>query len=247
MVAREYRYFNSIYRMMIQMIKKKISRLSCVKKHMNFTMNHKVYIFVLMLTLPFYKTGADIASSGHDLTSLNVSVWSSVCQNCHLPMSVDSDGLYPEIDTTQLWDTNLISEISASVNLTMYGGDTASILDSRSSQRGAITKFCMSCHDGFYFSEYMGSTLPGSSDHGTAKTDVIYNSQTASQNRNLYDPINSTTILGGTIAEEMLAGYPEKKFLTCISCHDVHLSTNNALRIDNDSQGLCLTCHISLP
>ena len=232
---------------MIQMIKKKICRLICVKKHMNFTMNYKVYIFALMLSLPFYKMEADIASSGHDLTSLNVSVWSSICQNCHLPMNNDSDVLYPEIDKTQLWDTNLLSEISTSVNLTMYGSDTANILDSRSSRRGTITKFCMSCHDGFYFSEYQGSTLPDSSDHGTAKTDVLYNSQIASRNRNLYDPINSTSNLGGTIAEEMLEGYPEKKFLTCISCHDVHLSTNNILRIDNDSQGLCLTCHISLP
>ena len=224
-------------------------------------MNYKT---LTMFILAFYAAEAHAVISGtpHDLMTRNIPAYEGVCEPCHIPHSSPRPfpGGFtqimssPEINQGDLWDSNLAQSIPCDdekhkeayyCSQIISGDDSTERLDGYSSQRGVMTKLCLSCHDGLYFSAYRGSTESAATDHGISIRDIAYSSESAAANGNLYDPETHTTSLGGTISFDLYLWNDSK--MTCTSCHDVHYSSGTSLRIDNTAQQLCLTCHIAMP
>lgn len=212
-------------------------------------MNYKT---LTMLILAFYAVEAHAVISGtsHDLTTRNIPAYEGICDPCHSLWMINS----PEINQGDLWDSSLAlpnpcadDKYKEAYYCSQFvsGDDSTEPLDGYSSQRGGMTKLCLSCHDGLYFSDYLGSTESVATDHGISIRDIAYSSESAAANGNLYDPETHTTSLGGTISFDLYLWNDSK--MTCTTCHDVHYSSGASLRIDNTAQQLCLTCHIAMP
>jgi predicted CXXCH cytochrome family protein len=115
----------------------------------------------------------------------------------------------------------------------------------------AISKTCMSCHDGTVAIDSFGGVtgvtpISSTNNLGTVlgndhPISIDYTTALASSKGHMFDPSVTASGLGGTIAADML--YVNK--VECSSCHDVHNNYGIAgmLKKTNAGSALCLTCH----
>lgn len=188
-----------------------------------------------------------ISGSAHDFSAQG---WSGgeICVVCH----TTHNG--PIVQGAPLWNHTLTTGTGG---WTLYGGVDmqATPLDPGSGQLGeGISTLCLSCHDGTVALDSFGTT-PGnttfigavnplanvttnlSDDHPIA---IPFNS---TLQPDMEDPSTATTIIGGTIDNDLLFGGR----VECASCHDVHndgLGASSLLVIDNANSDLCQTCHL---
>ncbi|MFC1761373.1 cytochrome c3 family protein [Planctomycetota bacterium] len=191
-------------------------------------------VIVAMIGGPLF---AAITGSAHDFSG---EAWSSgeICLPCHTAHNAD----------TSLTDAPLWNHEVTIATFTVYSSTT---LDAGAlGQPAGTSKLCLSCHDGTVALENFGGATGGtnvviaglvgtdlSNDHPISFT---YDDTLAGNDGELFLPSTDTTILGGTIDDDLLF---EGK-LECASCHDVHgTSVDGLLRMSNEASALCLTCH----
>jgi len=188
--------------------------------------------------------GQSIVNSGHDFSGTG---WAGgeICVPCHTPHNATATTDAP------LWNR----AIPGTPSYTLYGGYD---MQSTPSQPGTASLLCLSCHDGSVALENFGGVTTGttvitggfdltsdlSDDHPVG---ITYNTALVgtgtSQDAELYDPSVKTTILGGTIAADLLVS--DK--VECSSCHDPHNNQHGSFLVMDNSgangSDLCLTCH----
>jgi predicted CXXCH cytochrome family protein len=192
---------------------------------------------------------AQIAGSVHDLnTYTGISLPDAqTCVACHVP----HDG-----DTTQaeapLWNHDLTT-----ANHAFYGAGSGTLNATDVAAPSGVSLLCLSCHDGTVALDAFGGSTTGptfltgnalvgtdlSNDHPVSFT---YDDALAGQDGALETPSDTTSGLGGFIADDMLFGGSNNQ-LECASCHDVHNGTGVVpplLRKTNAASALCTTCHI---
>lgn len=208
-----------------------------------------IIVALVIFIISSFDALADIKNSKHDFSSKS---WASsqICIVCHTPHNSDAS-----ITDAPLWN-----HATSSATFTMYSNPNT--LDgSVDSSPNAVSKMCLSCHDGVTaIDSYGGNTgsillnttnFPGTkanlgsnlaNDHPIS---IAYSSTTATTDKELWDP-STTNVqdLGGYIKDKML--FNSK--IECSSCHDVHNSGNastngHMLVLANTGSALCLTCH----
>lgn len=180
---------------------------------------------------------AGITGSKHDFQGQS---WASgqICLPCHAPHNnINSSG-------TLLWN-----HAASSASYTFYSSPTMKA--TAPVAMSAISKTCMSCHDGTVAVDSFGgrtgsTTIPSTNNLGTVlgndhPISVDYTTALAASKGHMFDPATALSGLGGTIAVNML--YVGK--VECSSCHDVHndYSIPGLLKKSNAGSALCLTCH----
>ncbi|MFQ6613862.1 MAG: cytochrome c3 family protein, partial [Fidelibacterota bacterium] len=160
---------------------------------------------------------------------------------CHAPHNANTT-----VPNSPLWNHQVTSQ-----TFTPYSSNS---LDAVTGQPSGVSKLCLSCHDGLTaVDNYGGSTdgtwfITGREQMGTDLSNdhpisFVYDPALANSDGELNDPSNTTTVLGGTIQNDLLSGGTT---MECSSCHDVHngYSYNpELLKITMNGSTLCLTCH----
>ncbi|MBU0663277.1 MAG: cytochrome C [Proteobacteria bacterium] len=203
--------------------------------------------FVVLGGLSICSTApAAITGSKHDFTA---SGWADgqICLPCHAPhnnQNVTGDLLWnhaPTAATYTLYD-------SPTFDVTVPG------------QPAALSKFCLSCHDGTValdaYTNHAGTTFI------SATPDVGPNFGTNLGNDHpisfLYDAalVTADTATGGGVAglkapaAVIAAGLPLfNGMMECATCHDVHnkhatAAGDGLLNVANAGSALCISCHI---
>ncbi len=176
-----------------------------------------------------------------------------ICKPCHIPHNADTS-----VADAPLWN----HEVTSSV----FQPYTSPTLDATPNQPGSHSKLCLSCHDGSValdsFGGNTGTHFLNSNDFGFLGTDfekhhpisITYDTGLSLQDGELFDPATASSGLGGTISDDLL--FNDR--LECSSCHDVHVSRNDAgctgchfgpntetlsLRVSNEASAFCMTCH----
>ena len=205
--------------------------------------------FALLLGLllaPCARAGV-ITGSAHDF-SLTAWAAGEICIACHAPHRANGSigvaaPLWNHQESVQAY--RLYS--SSSMKAAMY-------------QPAAMSKLCLSCHDGTLavdsFGRYAGSRfISGANNLGTDlnvhhPSSFVYDAALAAVNRSLFNPNSRTVTIGGggqtrTGTVEELLLYDGR--IECSSCHDVHntfSATNVALmKITEQGSALCFACH----
>ena len=199
-------------------------------------------VVVLVLVAIVFGTSqalAVITGSDHDFSG---ETWSldDICGPCHTPHNSVSGG-------APLWNhSNTLT-----TSWQMYDNTNGTQISTvpAANALGAVSKACLSCHDGTTavdsFGGATGADMIGAfgssltigaggdlrSDHPLS---ITYDSPLATADGGLHDPTNST------IAKLLINSKIE-----CSSCHDPHnaLNVRPMLRVDNTDSALCLTCH----
>lgn len=191
-------------------------------------------------------TAASIVGSKHDFSSGGTSTYKGpaaadggqVCVYCHTPHNAST--------SKPLWNHTA----SGVASYTMY---TNSTLNATITQPGAVSKLCLSCHDGTVAIDSFG-TFGGTVTNKIATSSVNNLGGTAGNDLSNDHPIGFAynaalaTADSGLVspgATEVVAGIPLfSGLLECASCHSVHDSTNAPfLRVANTGSALCLKCH----
>ena len=177
---------------------------------------------------------ADLAGSDHDFTGAG---WGdgNICKVCHTPHNANTT-----VPNSPLWNHAVTT-----ATFTPYSSST---LNASVGQPTGVSKLCLSCHDGTVAVDSFGGRM-GTHIEGGIGTDLrdhhpvsfAYDSALAVADGALFDPTIQPTILGGTIASDLLVAGR----LECSSCHDVHNRYGNSelLKISESGSALCLTCH----
>jgi predicted CXXCH cytochrome family protein len=187
-----------------------------------------------------------ITGSKHDFTT---NAWSGgrICIACHAPHKAD----------TTVRDAPLWSHQNSTQTYTLYNSAT---MRAAVGQPNALSKLCMSCHDGTVAVDSFGGTagttmIAAASNLGTSLADdhpigFIYSTALAAADGSLHDPTTKIVTIGsgtqtrtGTIQATIL--YNNR--MECSSCHDVHntfnASTTHLVKITEAGSALCLACH----
>jgi predicted CXXCH cytochrome family protein len=178
------------------------------------------------------QAGAGILGTKHDFSAAGYGS-TQLCIFCHAPHNAQT------IPEAPLWNHQ-----STTATYTLYSGPGT--MNATVGQPGAVSKLCMSCHDGTVAignfgtitsdTHYVtGKSLLGtnlSNDHPIGFT---YDAALVSADPGLVSPATVVT-----------AGLPLfSSKMECSTCHGVHDNTNAPfLRKTNASSALCLTCHI---
>jgi predicted CXXCH cytochrome family protein len=186
-----------------------------------------------------------IVGSAHDFTG---STWSGgqICVACHAPHNT------AVLAEAPLWNHALSTQT--------YTAYTSSTMNATTAQPGAVSKLCLSCHDGTVAVNSFGGTtgtvlLTGSLNLGTNLTNdhpigFTYDAALVTADGALNAVTTALTIgtggtktRTGTISSNLL--YAGK--MECASCHDVHntftVSGGNLLKVSMTASALCTTCH----
>jgi predicted CXXCH cytochrome family protein len=176
-----------------------------------------------------------IRGSAHDFSSR---AWSGgqVCIVCHAPHATNVAVNAP------LWNRSL-----STLTYISYSSTT---LNATVGQPDGTSKLCLGCHDGTIamdsFGGYTGGARKMSDSFGSDLRDhhpisFVFDSTLAAANTRLRDPATALTLLGGTIAKDLLSGGK----VQCTSCHDAHDQYGNSklFKITDDGDALCLACH----
>ncbi len=198
--------------------------------------------------------GAGVATSSHDPRIWGFSSEPQVCVMCHAPHNTGTAG--------PLWNHEL-----SVASYTMYNSPRMNAVVAAAP--GAVSKLCLSCHDGTVGILNYGGATGGmslydaygcndcfsvlgtnlSNDHPIG---ITYDAALATADGSLANPATTDVTIGATktktgkIAAIMLtAGQVE-----CTSCHDVHnkytvTNTGNRglIKVSLVGSALCLTCH----
>ncbi len=184
--------------------------------------------------------GQSITGSDHDFSGEAWNPDGEICNVCHAPHN-------NKANVTPLWNHEL-----STATYTLYNSSsTLDANDVASPDNQTTSALCLSCHDGTVAIDNFGGKTNGSElMTGDAKlgTDLsndhpvnfTYDAALATADGGLYDPTNTNSGLGGTIAHDMLRGGK----LQCTSCHNPHDSSNGKFLVkSNNGSALCLTCH----
>lgn len=178
------------------------------------------------------QAGAGISGTKHDFSAAGYGS-TQLCIFCHAPHNAQT------IAEAPLWNHQ-----STVATYTLYSGPGT--MNATVGQPGAVSKLCMSCHD--------GTVAIG--NFGTITTDTHYVTGKSLMGTNLSNdhPIGFTydaalvTADKGLVAPATVvaAGLPLfTNKMECSTCHGVHDNTNTPfLRKTNAASALCLTCHI---
>lgn len=186
----------------------------------------------------------DFSASGPNATYKGTTT--QVCIYCHAPHNTSS--------TSLLWNR--------AANAATYTLYTNSTMNATTGQPGAISKLCLSCHDGtIAIDSFGGATgtkmVTGSPLLGTDLSNdhpigFVYNAALVTADPGLRAVSTAATIGTGnvgTIESKMLVGTAGAATMECSSCHDVHNSTSGTaveaklLKITTVNSALCTTCH----
>jgi hypothetical protein len=189
---------------------------------------------------------AAITGSYHDFSGTN---WADgqICLPCHAPHNNQN------ITGDLLWNHD-----TTKATYTLYDSPTGDVTPG---QPAALSKFCLSCHDGTIaldaYSSHTTTTstmIAGLANLGTNlgndhPVSFLYDANLVSADAatgggvvGLVAPTDSTKV--GVAGLPLFAGMME-----CATCHDVHNKHDTAkgdglLNTPNDASKLCLTCHI---
>jgi predicted CXXCH cytochrome family protein len=196
-----------------------------------------------------------IVNSKHDFSATGPSATykgtsTQVCVYCHAPHNGGG--------TTLLWN-----HAASAATYTLYTKTTSSTMDATIGQPGAVSKLCLSCHDGTVAVDSFGGATGNKLATGVANlgTDLsndhpigfAYNAALVTADPGLRAVSTAATIgtgNTGTIETKMLFGASGAATVECASCHDVHNSTSGTavesklLRQTTAGSALCMTCHI---
>lgn len=180
-----------------------------------------------------------ISGTAHDFSAETWNPSGQTCIVCHTPHNADVS-----VSDAPLWNHDITTAT--------YSVYTSATLNATVGQPDAISKLCLSCHDGTValdsYGGNVGSTFMLPTSPGYVGTDLsddhpvsfVYNAALATADGGLFDPTTTSSGLGGTIDADML--FSTK--VQCASCHDPHDGTNAPFLIkSNAASGLCLTCH----
>lgn len=201
-----------------------------------FTSGSAVLVSILGSLLLLFSqaalAGGGVATSKHALAG---------CNGCHAPHNVTGAADAP------LWNRALSTQAS----YTLY--DTVT-MNSKAAQPSAISKLCLSCHDGVMTgtgivagdAANLGANL--SNDHPIGMTYDTTADPALKATTSAVTIGSGGNTKAGTLADTLLfAGKVE-----CASCHDVHntytaLDSNNLdrymLKVTNAGSAICSTCH----
>lgn len=197
------------------------------------------YVIIIVLFGLSLACGQTIQGTSHDFRNYTPS--GELCVPCHAPHNANTT-----VPNSPLWNHQVTSQ-----TFTPYSSNS---LDAVTGQPSGVSKLCLSCHDGLTaVDNYGGSTdgtwfITGREQMGTDLSNdhpisFVYDPALANSDGELNDPSNTTTVLGGTIQNDLLSGGTT---MECSSCHDVHngYSYNpELLKITMNGSTLCLTCH----
>ena len=184
-----------------------------------------------------------ISGSPHDFTGKSWNAGDELCQPCHTPHDADTT-----VDGSPLWNHGLTA-----ASFTLYASGSLDAQDL--GQPDAVSKLCLSCHDGTVALDSFGGAVGSSSIAGpylvgdgadlTGEHPIsfTYDTALADDDGELQDPATALSGLGGNIKTDLLVSDQ----LGCFSCHDVHdtqAAGGQLLVKDNTGSELCLTCHI---
>lgn len=223
----------------------------------------KASLAVASLLLVFGATTAQaaigtIVGSKHDFTTGTyrgtnnaVSPTGQVCIYCHAPHN-----------NTNAAGNLLWNRAASAATYIPYSSPTMQASPAPSATINAISKVCLSCHDGSIavdsFGTFTGSVVATgtaligpnlSNDHPIS---FVYNATLVTADPGLRAVSTAATIGAanvGTIESKMLFGATGAATLECASCHDVHNSLagtavqSKLLKITTDGSKLCITCH----
>lgn len=232
-------------------------------------------LFILALSGSF-GLHASIVNTKHNLSISNTAgtikaqTETEVCVFCHIPHQARPEG-------KPLWNRSMPTS-----NYVMYNSDylrrigypdAASDLGTLNDTPGALSRQCLSCHDGTVAvgavykvrrQQMNGSTI---AMNGVSGAGTIPVSSSASLGIDLthqhpigfeYNPNISINFGTGTRTSELkdppdspikLFTYGGKKYIECSSCHDPHKNNKKFLRVDSGAnhgqnvKNTCLSCH----
>lgn len=208
-------------------------------------------LLVLGTTSAHAVLGAGIALSKHDFSASGTSTYkgtgSQTCIYCHAPHNSSS--------TSLLWNR--------AINGATYTLYANSSMNATGAGPGAVSKLCLSCHDGTVAIDSFGGATGTKMAAGSALlgTDLsndhpigfAYNAALVTLDPGLRAVSTAATIgagNAGTIESKLLVGTAGSATMECSSCHDVHNSASGTaveaklLKITTVGSALCTTCHI---
>jgi predicted CXXCH cytochrome family protein len=187
-----------------------------------------------------WANSATISGTPHDLSARG---WGTteLCKFCHTPHLAQSVAGAP------LWNHQ-----TTVASYTLYSSPT---LQATSTQPGAASKLCLSCHDGtvavdsfanagvmragtvfISTTNRVGFANSLASDHPIA---FNYNAALVALDPNLVNPASTNFV----DAARTIPLFNSK--VECASCHSVHVNTfGKFLRVANTGSALCLKCHL---
>ncbi len=188
-----------------------------------------------------------------------------ICIYCHAPhhtiKPADKPGMYLPLWNHQLSTVTAYTPYTAGSSLPDGGTGHASTTTVLQSQPGAVSKLCLSCHDGTVGTNQYGfapsqSLGKANMKIGASSRALIGGGGDLSNHHPIgfnYDTVQSVdneiaasttamTATGKSIADLLYGGNME-----CVTCHDVHNTENTGVKFtwkDDSQSGLCLTCHL---
>lgn len=202
---------------------------------------------LLMLLAPT-TTQATIIGSPHDFQNKAWNVQKVSCEVCHTPHNAKTPQLIP------LWNHQTTVAV-----FTPYSSGT---MDSAPGQPDAVSKACLSCHDGTVAINNYGDVVSGtdyvtgdallSTDLSTEHPISMDYDAASAADPNIRDSSTTVSGLGGATIEDSMLFYDStdgKYKVQCASCHDVHKqkgdsgSSSMMLLLTGPGSELCVTCH----
>ncbi len=210
-------------------------------------------MFVVLLAMVFMvgfggiAMAADIAGSLHDFSSggavgqgQGLNGTGEICNTCHAPHAPSNAADGP------LWDHSVTA-----ATFTPYADPSGSIdASDLTASIGAVSKLCLSCHDGSVAIDAFGGGAGTTSITGTALvSNDLSNDHPISFT---YDTTLSTAdgelTAPASVDEVTVGGLPLFEGtgqLECATCHNAHDgAATKFLRVANTSSALCKTCHV---
>ena len=159
--------------------------------------NRVVPLIVTIFGLMTVSAVGQISGTAHDFSGSSWNSSGKICITCHTPHNADNT-----VTQSPLWNHEVTT-----ATFTLYSSST---LDATLGQPDAISKLCLSCHDGTVALDNFGGTTTGTSFVtgndliGTDLTDdhpvsFVYNAALATTDGELHNPITTNSGLGGTI------------------------------------------------